>query len=295
MTTTLDWGASWLVGARGLHYSAEGNNWQAAGDSNYPVYDLIRQKERILCATRWGLWQIDGDPPCWQQLHDETLTEVLAIAPVEAVTTGDPGVVAVSAYGLACGRRGEHGATLWQSHADGLSLNERFSSAVLSLPKDVGNWLVGTEDGVLMYRVAENRWQRSELTGKPCRALLYAHGWLWAGIDEGGVWRSADGLSWQRGGTGIDGDSIFALAATADGLLAGSLQGICVGDGQGRWHRSGPGLLVSAVAAHCDADGPWLAGATPGGLWRSDDAGSSWRQIGAFDTVRSILPPEETP
>jgi len=283
-----DWANSWLLGANGLHRSRDGADWEATGGHGYPVNDLIREPRRLVCATLWGLWEINGERERWVQLHDETLTEVLAIAPA----AGDPGVVAVSAYGLAFGQRGEHGATRWRSRSDGLKPNERFSSAVLARPAGPGEWLVGTENGVLVYSEADNCWQRTDLEGRPCRALLHAFDSLWAGTDEGGVWRSNDGFSWQRAGAGLDNDTVFSLSATADRILAGSLRGICVGDGDSSWRRLGPSLLVSAIVAHSDVDGPWLAGATPGGLWRSDDAGEHWHQVGDFDSVRVIVPPE---
>lgn len=284
----MDWADSWLLGGDGLHRSSDGTDWETVGGQGYPVNDLIRQPRRLVCATLWGLWEIDGDRPRWVQLHDETLTEVLAIAPA----AGDPGVVAVSAYGLAFGRRGEGGVTRWRSRSDGLSPNERFSNAVLAQPDAPGHWLVGTENGVLIYSEADGVWHRTDLTGRPCRALLQAFDSLWAGTDEGGIWRSVDGTSWQRAGTCLDSATVFSLSATADRILAGALQGICVGDGDSAWRQLGPSLLVSAIAAHPDAYGPWLAGATPGGLWRSDDAGDHWHQVGGFDTVRAIVPPE---
>jgi len=288
MTETTDWTRSWLLGANGLHRSRDADHWEEAGGHGYPVNDLIRQPRRLVCAALWGLWEVHGDDSRWIQLHDETLTEVLAIA----AATGDPGVVTVSAYGLALGRRVEHGATRWQSRSDGLSLDERFSNAVLAQPNAPGHWLVGSEDGVLVYAEADDRWHRTDLTGRPCRALLHAFGYLWAGTDEAGIWRSKDGFSWKRAGTGLEDGTIFVLCATRDRILAGTLQGVCVGDGGGAWRRLGPRLLVSALAPHPDRDGPWLAGATPGGLWRSDDAGERWRQILGFDTVRVIMPPE---
>jgi len=279
-----------LLGADGLHHSRDGIDWEAAGGGGYPVNDIIRESQRCICATAWGLWEVDRDSLRWTQLHDETLTEVLAIAP----TAGDPGVVAVSPYGLAFGERREHGAVCWQSCSDDLSLNERFSNAVLAHPENPENWIVGTEDGVLIFSGTDSNWHRTDLTGRPCRALLHVLGCLWAGTDEGGIWRSMDGFSWERAGHGLDSDTVFSLAAAGDRILAGTLRGICVGNGESTWRRLGPSLLVSAVAAHPEPDGPWFAGATPGGLWRSDDAGEHWRQIGSFDTVRVIIPPEAT-
>ena len=280
--------ASWLLGARGLHRSGEGTHWEAVGGHGYPINDLIRQPGRLICASLWGLWEIRSDRPRWLQLHDETLTEVLAIAPAP----GDPGLVAASPYGLAFGRRGEHGASRWCSRCKGLSLDERFSNAVLARPQVPGEWLVGTENGVLIYTQADDRWRRTDLGGRPCRALLHAFDCFWAGTDEGGIWRSTDGRSWRRAGRGLDHGTVFALSATADCILAGTLQGICAGSGDSTWQRLGPPLLVSAIAAHPEAEGPWLAGATPGGLWRSDDAGDHWRQVCDFGSVRAIAPPE---
>ncbi|HJP29698.1 MAG TPA: hypothetical protein QGF95_03995 [Candidatus Latescibacteria bacterium] len=283
-----DWMTGWLVGANGLHQSHDGRQWCPTGGAGHLVTDLIRQPSRLLCATLAGLWAIDPDSP-WRQLHDETLTEVLGIA----ADAGDPGVVAASPYGLAFGRSSGHGAKRWRSRSDGLRLNERFSSAVLAHPWAPESWLVATEDGVLVYAAAEDRWERTELAGLPCRALLYAHGSLWAGTDGGGIRRSADGHSWLRAGTGLDHDSVFALSATAEGILAGTLQGICAGDGDSTWQRSGPSLLVSAVATHPDEEGQWLASANPGGLWRTEDGGTRWSQVGGFDSVRTILAPEK--
>jgi hypothetical protein len=279
----------WLVGANGLHHSLDGSQWSAAGGGGHLVTDLVRQPSGLLCATLAGVWQVSKDSSQWLQLHDETLTEVFGIA-----LRADQGLVAVSPYGLAFSQPAEHGATRWRSRADGLRLNERFSNALLAHPDVPGDWVVGTEDGVRIYGAHQDQWRRTELSGLPCRALLHAHGFLWAGTDGGGIWRSEDGDSWRRAGTGLDSDSVFSLCATEDRLLAGTLRGICSGDGDGAWQRSGPSLLVSAVAAQLDGAGAWLAGANPGGLWCSHDSGKHWRQVGEFDTVRAIMAPERT-
>jgi len=289
-TASSNWAHCWLLGANGLHQSTDGITWAEIGKSGYPVQDLIREPHRVICATLWGLWEIATPTSQWIQLHDETLTEVMSIAP----RPGHPGVAAVSAYGLSFGQASEYGATQWQSHTEGLTLNERFSNALLALPSAENQWLVGTEKGVLIYDESTHRWQQTELIGYPCRSLLYAHDSLWAGTDGNGIWKSDNGTHWKRAGTTLHDESIFSLGATPHHILAGTLRGICFGDATSRWQRSGPALLISAIAAHPNQADVWLAGATPGGLWRSDNAGTRWHQVGNFDTVKAILPPKES-
>jgi hypothetical protein len=284
-----DWEQSWLLGSRGIHHSVDGVRWEPMGDHPYQVNDLVRQPHRLVVAASWGLWEVYQDRAQWVQLHDETLTEILAIAP----GTGDPGIVAASPYGIAFGARGKLGETHWTARSRDLSVNETFSNALLADPAVSGRWLVGTEAGLLVYTEADSRWERSSLLGTPCRALCHAHGFFWAGSDDRGVWKSVDGLAWEQAGKGLEDEAVFCLAASGGSMVAGSLHGICVCDEAGAWHRRGPRMLVSAVTVHPDPDGPWLAGGTPGGLWYSEDSGSIWRQAGAFNTIGSILAPKE--
>jgi ligand-binding sensor domain-containing protein len=283
-----DWEQSWFLGSRGIHQSVDGIQWEPLGDRPYQINDLVRQPHRLVAAADWGMWEVFPDRPGWVQLHDETLTEILAISP----GSGDPGIVAASPYGVALGKRGDHGETHWTARSDGLSVNETFSNALLADPTAPGRLLVGTEAGLLVYTEVDGRWERSSLSGTPCRALCHAHGFFWAGTDDWGVWRSVDGLAWDQAGRGLDDGAVFSLASSEEELVAGTLHGICVGDGVGTWRRRGPRMLVSAVAVHPKRGGPWLAGGTPGGLWYSQDAGDTWRQTGEFNTVRSILPPK---
>lgn len=290
-TASSNWAHNWLLGANGLHMSPNGTHWEEIGKSGYPVHDIIREPHKIFCATMWGLWEIATPTAQWIQLHDETLTEVMSIAPC----ADHPGVAAASTYGLSFGKASAHGATQWQNHSENLTLNECFSNALLALPDTQDQWLIGTEQGVLMYDKKTHQWQSTELNTYPCRALLHAHGRLWAGTDGGGIWHSTNGKTWQKAGTGIDDESVFSLCATTDLILAGTLRGIFMGDGTSGWQQSGPAVLVSAIAAHPNQQGPWFAGANPGGLWRSDNNGVHWHQVGNFHTVRVIIPPEETP
>ena len=67
----------------------------------------------------------------------------------------------------------------------------------------------------------------------PVRTLCQAHDAYWAGADQGGVWRSADGVDWKRAGLGLEHTPVYALAPADDRLIAGTEQGVALGDGVG--------------------------------------------------------------
>jgi hypothetical protein len=284
-----DWDRSWFVGSRGVHHSIDGIHWESLGDYRYPINALARLRGRIVAGGDWGLWEILPDRPGWVQLHDETLTEVLAIAPGK----GDPGIVAASAYGIASGERGDIGETRWTSRSEGLTVNQTFTNALLEDPMAAGRWIVGTEAGVLVYTENEDRWESTSLKGTACRALCHANDFLWAGTDDRGIWRSSDGLTWELAGDGLSDVAVFSLNSSGGLMIAGTLEGVQVGDGTSAWCRRGPKMLVSAIAVHPGVSRMWLAGATPGGLWMTEDEGEIWNQSGQFKIVRSILPPKE--
>lgn len=283
-----DWCAGWLIGAAGLFWHDGERGWDRRGGYSFRVTAIIRAADRVLVSTGNGLWQAPRTGDVWTQLHDETLTEVLAIAALP----GDPGVVAASAYGVATGARDELGAVRWTSCSDPLRVNERFSNAILVDPTEASRWLVGTEAGVLVAAESGRQWQRSNLLDRPVRALCHHDERFWAGADDGGVWASSDGLTWERAGRGLDDDTVFALSVSDGRLLAGTERGVASGDGRGAWRMSAPQMRVSAIAAHPEDSAYWMAGAYPGGLWFTDDAGETWQQHAGFGVVEAIVAPQ---
>lgn len=277
----------WLIGTKqGLYNGTPGQTWERVGGHEFRVTSLARRNQTVYAGVGSGLWEVSWDGP-WVQLHDETLTEVLDVA---LLSDGDPGLVAASAYGVATAHRDELGAARWTFWSDDLRVNERFSNAVL--PVDTDRWLVGTEGGVVMAVEGGRRWEHSDLLGSPVRALCLIHGMYWAGTDERGIWRSADGMHWIPAGTGLDGGTVFALAAAGDRIIGGTLDGIVCGDGSGYWERTGPHMLAATVAVDPADPNVWLAGADPGGLWLSTDQGGEWRQQpGLPPAVEAVLPP----
>ncbi|MEW6752256.1 MAG: hypothetical protein AB1505_14935 [Candidatus Latescibacterota bacterium] len=274
----------WLAGTgAGAYRGRLGGTWGPVGGYGYRVTSLLQHRGHTFCGAGCGVWMVDLDGGRWEQLHDETLTEVLDLAPLP----GDPGLLAASAYGVATPARDALGAARWTFWSDGLGVNERYSNA--ALVADDGRWLVGTEAGVLVAEEGGRRWSRTSLTGRAVRALCRALGSWWAGSDAGGIWRSADGLRWDPAGQGAEQATVFALSAAGDRLLAGTLEGVLAGDGAGPWQRSGPRLLAAAVVSDPLDPRVWLAGGVPGGVWYTLDAGARWQQVAGLPSVAEAL------
>lgn len=288
----------WIVGSDGIFRGgadkADGA-WTRLGRFEYGINCLIRYGSGFAAGCANGIYEVDPATGAWKQMHDETVTEVLAAA----ATGGDAGIVVACPLGVATARRrrgGPSDGTLaWDFRSMGLPLNERYGNALAPDPRTPGRFLSGSEAGVLSYTDGGARVERTGLSGFPVRALLYSGGGFWAGTDEHGVWRSGDGLTWRRAGRGADDATVFALAPCGDGkdlrFLCGAMDGLYVGDGEGRWERTGPSLSVTAVAADRAAE-TWAIGGSPGGLWFSADRGARWRQSGPFGNVGALLAPE---
>lgn len=274
----------WLVATqRGLYAGHPGDAWELQGGYAIRLTTILRAAGRTVVGGGAGLWEIPNDGNWWLQLHDETLTEVIGLAAL----AGDPGLLVASAYGVASGRRDRLDAVRWSFHTDALPPDDRFTSAVIVTDT---HWIAATEAGVLTTEAGSPAWSPSDLRDTPVRVLTQMRGQLWAGSDRRGIWRSDDGRHWQTAGHGLDGLAVYDLAAAGDLILAATEGGVFVGDGASDWRPVGPHLRVDAIDAAGDT---WLAGADPGGLWQSDDAGRSWRQIDGFpDRIAAIAAPE---
>lgn len=279
--------APWLCGADGLYTSTDGITWSRSGTFDFPVHGLAHLHGGIAVATTNGLWLAPEGRGRWRQLHDETLTEVLAL-----IVSHTWGIVAASPYGIATATVDEHGAHRWHSHTEELPVKQRFTNALAAVPGTVDRWVAGTEWGVLVCEEGGRRVEPTNLAGTPVRAFCTAGGRILAGTDRRGVWASEDGRSWRPFGTGAEGTAVFSIAAAESTFLAGSEAGVLAFDGKA-WDRVGPRIAVTAVAAAPETGGAWLAGATPGGLWRSDDEGLRWYQVMRTESVRAIAAPAQ--
>jgi hypothetical protein len=268
----------WLVGtSSGVYSPDDEGQWKKLGVYQFRVTAFYRSPKRVLAATGSGLWQIlQGQ---WLQLHDETLTEVM-----DVVDCGEE-VLAASAYGVALGKTDASGRTRWRWLSDDLPVNQRFTNALALAGEQI---IVGSEDGVLLYR-ADGGWQQTTLRDVAIRSLMTVAQGLYAGSDAG-LWFSGDGVSWQIVSEPMP---VYSFAGCGAVQIVGTEQGVRLVNGEGAWQSAGlESMRISAVAIDSANDSHWLAGACPGGLWETRDAGESWTSITEIQhTVEAIASP----
>lgn len=263
----------WLLGSgQGIYQSVDGWCWTRVSEYDFRMTALVPGDGCVFAACGSGVWQILANDPMWVQMHDETLTEVMDLAPLP----GDVGVVAASAYGVATGHRTESGVVRWRWHSNALPVNARFTNAiVVDTPT---RWVIGTEAGVLITEDEGQVWQWTSLTDVGIRALYLDKGCWWAGTDDG-IWKSDAGVVWKRAGKGLAGVAVFDVAIVDDGVVLGTERGVWRGDGVGGWKKAGMHGQVHAVGVHPQDTDLWVAGCVPGGAWVTDSAGESWSQM----------------
>ena len=260
----------WLLGSgQGIFQSLDGWCWTRIAEYDFRITSLVPYDGGVFAACGSGLWRVSDDDPLWVQMHDETLTEVMDIAPL----AGEVGVVAASAYGVATGYYAENGVVRWRWLSDDLPVNARFTNAiVVDTPT---RWVIGTEAGVLVTEDAGCVWQWTSLTGVGVRSLSLEKGCWWAATDDG-IWKSEAGVVWKRAGKGLSGVAVFDVAVVNDVVVLGTEDGVWCGDGVGGWKKAGLHGQVHAVGVHTQDTDFWVAGCVPGGAWVTDCAGESW-------------------
>ena len=254
---------NWLVGTHGGVYAVnDQGTWERLGPYQFMVSAFERNDQRLLAATGGGLWEVREAR--WLQRHDETLTEVL-----DVIDDGHRMVVA-SAYGVAFGTTEPSEATRWEWLSKDLTVNERFTNAILRL--DENRLLAGTDAGVIIYDSATG-WETTSLKNTPVRSFArWQDGYVLAA--DSGIWSSDDGTDWRAVHT--DG-AAYAVAVTPDTLLAGTENGVFVSTDAGHWQAAGlAGMRIGAVAGSQVDAGHWYVGGVPGGLWITEDRGRAW-------------------
>ncbi len=149
-----------------------------------------------------------------------------------------------------------------------------------------------TAQGLYWSGDGGRRWVRRREAPAPLyRVLAQPGGWVWI-AGRGYVLSSGDrGQHFLPGRLSLDGPGAppadinqLAVAALPGGgrlLLAATTRGLYRSqDGGGHWTLCGHGLPAMAViGVHVEADGVYALGARVGEVYRSRDAGASWRAV----------------
>ena len=156
--------------------------------------------------------------------------------------------------------------------------------------RDAETLYAGSEDDLYRTTDGGELWEPMGVGGSPVLALMQhpvLQDLFFAGVEEGGIRFSTDaGATWQ-GAKGLEGMSVYAIAASADGkdlYAAGWETGLCRSQDNGRswtmiWdHPDVEGIFCILV----DPSDPAriFVGTDGDGVFESDDRGTSWRHAG---------------
>ncbi len=310
----LHWDAlrqQWWAGAEdGLYVRSEGAaGWRPHRFSDHAVYDLVVGHEGEVYAALTGQVARSLDGGDTWELHGAGLVAADAVLDL-AVSPVDPALVFAAAWdGLYCSRdagrnwnRCSNGlgypdvnALMWDREGNliagarsGLYRNEHGRGSWEEI-SDIGARAVltfaGAEDGLFRWKPGAEAWQALSLPLTAPTVFVVASDAtdgmpVYAGATDG-LWRSSDGETWRRWGTGLDGITITSLAISPVDerfVFAGTRhRGLySTADGGATWRPGWAGRLQSASVRDIlfAADGRSVYVAADQGIWRGDVDGA---------------------
>ncbi len=236
--------------------------------------------------------------------HPNPFERAVAAPPsIQALAVTDDGTLYAGSFGFGVFRSRDRGET-WTSVNAGLG--DRF---ILCLHADGGAVYAGTvRGGVFRATDDGNAWEpmTAGLRAVEVKALLTGHGALYAGTGNG-VYRF-DGAArrWAVVAPGLEQTLVTSLAVTNDRRVFAGTAGRGVrrleaaGPGAARWAPAGrpfadpkehlPQTYIRVLAVSREQH--LFAGTFDGGVFRSRDAGETWRPVGRSlpnDSIRGLV------
>jgi len=266
----------------GLFVSKDaGKSWQHTGWREYirMFYTEAGSDDVLWSACGNGVLRSTDHGTSWRVTTGWEVTEVLKLS----VDARNPKrVAAATAYGPILTT---DGGSTWKFLLEGLP--ERYATDVC-IDRTDGTLLLATGTGVYRRASSDTGWMPTTLQGKDIRVLTQhpaAPNIFWAGTEDDGVWKSADGgKSWTVSNAGLDHRTVYVIAIDPkqpDTLYLGTYGGGVYrsDDGGKSWRQklSGLSLLdIHALAVIPSSPGMVFAGTLNGGLFKSTDAGETW-------------------
>lgn len=266
----------------GVFYTKDGGeSWTAmnAGLPDRRVFSLLQiRPSTFYLGTDHGIFQRTNGNPSWQLLTPALLkrnVRFLALGPDDSNL-----VYAATDQGVFSAKNNQ-----WRQLSEGLTSTDVRTLAIAPS----GAVFAGTFGGIYKKRPNRNKWMPVDhsLEDKRVRALAIDRSRpdvLYAGTAKGGVFKTVDGgKGWQTFNRGLLNSTVLSLLQLPDGsLYAGTIDGIYrTRGGANQWAPIGDDLPFTVTTIAFDPTDPRRLYAGSGGrLYRSADAGQSWREVG---------------
>ncbi len=194
------------------------------------------------------------------------------------------GIVGVGVFESA-----DWGAT-WTDCSSGITANFWYASGATA-----AGVLVGHYGGVYRTTGPGAPWVVSQtgLNNAFVRNIAYYadRGELWAATDQSGLWRSTDkGLTWELKSTGLNEWASYRLSPRdhehhqGDRMFLTTSSGVYRSVDHGEsWQLAGfdGTFMIGVLVDPGNPDRVWTGTATTQQIWRSEDGGDTWLQVGA--------------
>jgi photosystem II stability/assembly factor-like uncharacterized protein len=234
----------------------------------------------LIAGTTEGVWLSTNRGETWKPVTDKDLV-------TNALIAQPNGTLLLGSEGAGVLKSSDYGRT-WVGSNTGFS--ERFISRVLFDPDGkrvlAGVWGDAHYGGVFTASHLPGPWKHLDdgLFGRQVLSLALLNGTILAGTDDGIFAWPSGGRRWERMpmSGGITHPRINDLVAVApNDLVAATPRGILHSSDAGRtWTERvfGAGEEVSALISS-PYDPKLVMGASKNGIWKSRDAGHSWRRV----------------
>ncbi len=284
-----------LVGScvRGISRSQDGGaTWQPVGDLEHISINAfaVELDGNLLAATSGGLFGSADDGSTWVAISEQPLYAVLPDG-----TDSPPSRTTLRLLRLHDGRKlaGTDGEGVWVGdNGDWTRLGVPGAIVYSLLETSPGALLAGTRgDGVVRSDDGGITWSPSS-TALPdvyvhCLAQL-GDGSVLAGTGHGISISTDDGRTWNSYASELHGHRVFAIRELVDGrIIAGSYAHMWIGRDE-KWRQVDPGLTPDEGWAVLFGNGSEIYAGTKTGVLRSDDRGSTWRNVAPGSVVFAL-------